>query len=53
MPEFNARGLALSQEIDRVHVNERLIIEVKRDCWSGVFKSATSVLQDAQSTFGQ
>jgi hypothetical protein len=37
MPEFNARSLALSQKIDRVHVNERDVIEVKRDCWSGLF----------------
>ena len=37
MPEFYSRRLALSQEIDRVHVHERDLIEVKRDCGSAVF----------------
>jgi hypothetical protein len=37
MPEFYSLRLALSQEIDRLHVHERDLIEVKRDGWSAVF----------------
>ena len=37
MPEFYSLGLALSQEIDRLHVHVRDLIEVQRDCWSAVF----------------
>ena len=37
MPEFYSLRPALSQEIDRVHVHERDLIEIKRDRWSAVF----------------
>lgn len=37
MTEFYSLGLALSQEIDRVDVHERDLIEVERDCGSAVF----------------
>lgn len=37
MPEFYSRCLTLPQEINRVDVHERDLMEVKRDCWSAVF----------------
>ena len=37
MPEFYSLRQALSQEIDRVHVHQRDLVEVKHDCWTAVF----------------
>jgi hypothetical protein len=37
MPEFYSLRLARSQEIDRVHVHERDLTQVKRDYRSAVF----------------
>ena len=37
MTEFYSLGLALSQEIDRVHVHPRDLVEVKHDYWTAVF----------------
>ena len=36
MPEFYSLGLTLSQEIDRVHVDLRDLVQVKHDCRTAV-----------------